>query len=267
MVAPLVDLHPIWIVVIGALTATLAVFLLSFTFDNTSLFDPYWSLAPIAFALYWALGSASPEVNAARQVLAAGLVAIWGLRLTWNWARGWRGLGHEDWRYADWRAKAGSHYWPVSFLVFHLIPSIQVLLGSLALFPAVARSGAPLGPLDLLAALVTMAAIAIETIADRQLLQFTRSEREPHEILATGLWAWCRHPNYLGEVTFWWGLYLFGLAADPTWWWTIVGPLSITAMFVFGSIPLIEARMLERRPRYAEIQKTTPALLPRPPRR
>lgn len=262
MVLPLLHLHPMAIAAIGALTATLAVFLLSVTFDNTSLFDPFWSLAPIAIALFWALGCAAPEVNPARQGLAAGLVGVWGVRLTWNWARSWGGLAHEDWRYSDWRAKAGSYYWPLSFLAFHLVPSIQVWLGCLALYPALARSGAPLGPLDGLAALVTLSAIAIESIADRQLARFVRSEREPGAILDSGLWAWSRHPNYLGEVMFWWGLALFGLAADPAWWWTCAGALSITAMFVFASIPMMEKRMLERRPAYARVQESTSALIP-----
>jgi steroid 5-alpha reductase family enzyme len=265
MVAPLMHMHPIPVAVIGAFTATLAVFLLSFTFDNTGLFDPYWSLAPIALALFWGLGCAAPQVETTRQILATSGVGLWGLRLTWNWARSWHGLGHEDWRYAEWRDRAGSWFWPLSFVAFQLVPSIQVMLGSLVLYPALATSAAPLGPLDLLAAVVTGSAIAIESVADRQLRRFAQNGREPDEILATGLWAWCRHPNYLGEVMFWWGLYLFGLAADPAWWWTGLGPLSITAMFVFASVPMMEARMVERRPRYVEIQKTIPALIPRPP--
>jgi steroid 5-alpha reductase family enzyme len=77
------------------------------------------------------------------------------------------------------------------------------------------------------------------------------------------LWARCRHPNYLGEISFWWGLYLFGLAGDRhAWAWTLVGPLWITIMFATISIPLIDRRSLARRPGYAEHIRRIPALLP-----
>jgi steroid 5-alpha reductase family enzyme len=65
----------------------------------------------------------------------------------------------------------------------------------------------------------------------------------------------------------WWGLYLFSLAADPGRWWTGAGPLAMTALFVFISVPLIDRRMLRRKPGYAEHMRRVPALLPRPWRR
>ena len=67
-------------------------------------------------------------------------------------------------------------------------------------------------------------------------------------------------------MLFWWGLYLFALAAAPSWWWTIVGPLSITVMFFAVSLPMIEERMLERRPSYASHAQRTSLVIPWPPR-
>jgi steroid 5-alpha reductase family enzyme len=61
---------------------------------------------------------------------------------------------------------------------------------------------------------------------------------------------------------FWWGLYLFGLAAAPTYWWTIVGPLAITLLFWFVSLPMIEDRMLERRPGFAQHIESTSMVIP-----
>ena len=49
------------------------------------------------------------------------------------------------------------------------------------------------------------------------------------------------------------------MAANPTWWWTVVGALSITLMFRFVSLPMIETRMLERRPGYAEFARSARA--------
>jgi steroid 5-alpha reductase family enzyme len=66
-------------------------------------------------------------------------------------------------------------------------------------------------------------------------------------MVTDGLWGMSRHPNYLGEMTFWWGLFLFALAADPGAWWTIAGPLAITALFTLVSIPMMERHMQKRR--------------------
>lgn len=160
----------------------------------------------------------------AREAVVLALVLVWGARLTYNWARGWRGLGHEDWRYAEYR-RVGRAYWIVSFFGFHLMPTIWVYLGCLSLLP-VFSSPRPLSVLDGLALLVTAGAIATEAVADEQLRAFRLATPSPGRVLDTGLWAICRHPNYLGELSFWWGLYLFALAADPSTWWAIVGPAS-----------------------------------------
>ena len=207
-----------------------------------------------------AIPSTTPRVG-----IVLALVTIWGARLTSNWARGWRGLDHEDWRYVDLRQKYGRWFWPISLAGIHLIPTIVVFLGCLPLYPAL-TSTTPLGPLDALAVAVTGGAIWIEARADNQLRRFVRGGPAPGAILSEGLWALCRHPNYLGEMGFWWGLFLFALAADPAAWWTGVGALSITVMFRVVSLPMIESRMLARRPDFAAHAEGTSMVIPWFPR-
>jgi steroid 5-alpha reductase family enzyme len=249
--------HPILIAAAADVAATIVVFLFSVGLDNSSVYDPYWSVAPLPIALYWIVvaGNLGP-----RQLAILALVALWGVRLTANWAMRWRGPADEDFRYVEIRGKTGRAYWPASFAAIHLMPTVWVFLGLLPLYPALTRAG--FGALDVVAIAVTALAIALETIADRQLYRFLRSPHDPADVLATGLWARCRHPNYLGEILFWWGLFLFGLAAAPAWAWTLVGPLSITLLFVFVSVPWMDRRMLERHPKWAEHMKTVRALLP-----
>src|SRR5262249_20349941 len=159
------------------------------------------------------------------------LVTWWAVRLTYNWARGWAGLHHEDWRYVDLRRTTGRAYWLVSFVGLHLMPTIQVFLAFLSLYVALAVGTRPFGLLDVVAALVTGGAIALESRADKELVRFRRSQPPPDAILASGVWAWSRHPNYFGEMSFWWGLWLFAMAADPARWWTVIGPVGITLLF------------------------------------
>lgn len=262
----LVDAAPLARTLIADVVATVVIWALSEIVRNASLYDPYWSVAPPVIVVAWA---ASEHGDAARAVLVCGLVAAWGVRLTLNWATGWGGLGHEDWRYRKLRADTRGRlpFWIVNLGGIQLMPTLLVFAGMLAVWPAVTADAHALGPLDVLAALVTIAAIATEATADLQLRAFVRDPAHRGAIADHGLWARCRHPNYLGQIGFWWGLWLFALAADASWWWTVVGPLAMVMLFVTVSVPLMDARSLERRPGYAEHMAAVPALIPRWTRR
>ncbi len=258
--------------------AATGIFVFSFILNNSSMFDPYWSVMPVFLLIWlffhpeghwWQVSVDAPAVSGhwlvfVRLIIVFLLVLSWGARLTWNFLRGWKGLEHEDWRYTDLRKKTGKAYWPVSFAGIHLFPAFVTFAGCLPLWVVFYRENNPFNMMDILALFVTGGAIFLETRADRELLTFVESPHEAGITMKRGLWAISRHPNYLGEISFWWGLYLFGLAADTAYWWTIAGPLLITAMFVFISIPMIEKRMLERRADYAEYRKRVSMLLPFP---
>lgn len=256
---------PVWSAAVADLAATLVVFGFSVGLDNSSMYDPYWSVAPAVIAPWWLArlgGFVGP--TAVRQAVVLAVVLAWAVRLTWNWMRRWGGLQDEDWRYADYR-RLGPLYWPVSFAGFHLMPTVLVFVGCLSLLPALSPVSRALNILDLAALVVAGGAVLVETAADRQLWAFLAVRRRG-QILETGLWAFSRHPNYFGEVSFWWGLWLFGLAGDPTKWWTIAGPLGITALFLGISVPMMDRRMLARHPSYAAHMRRRSAFLPWAPR-
>lgn len=262
----LVDGTSLWKAFVADCVATVVIFIFSRVHRNSSFYDAYWSVIPPLLAIYWA-ATAIAGIAPARQWLVFSLVLLWAVRLTWNWASHWSGLEHEDWRYGPLREKAGPFAIVVDFVAIHLLPTLQVFAGCLPLYAAMHLGVAPLGWLDWVAAAVTLGAISIETIADIQLHRFLAT-RQPGQIINVGLWRWSRHPNYLGELSFWWGLALFGLAAWPIgWWWQISGGLLMTAMFVFASIPMMDKRSLERRPEYAEHMKKVSALVPLPPKK
>ena len=257
------DEDPIWRAFWADVAATVAIFAFSVVYDNSSFYDAYWSVAPIPIAIYWALEPTGFDGSMLRKALVIGVVSAWGIRLTWNWARSWDGLSHEDWRYVDKREQAGKLYWPLSFAGLHMMPTLLVFLGCLAMAPALMGGGRPFGVIDVAAAALGVTAISLEATADKQLRRFRLSNPPPEAILDTGLWALCRHPNYLGEILLWWSLFGFAVAAAPsTWWWTGVGALAITLLFRFVSLKLIDDRMLARRPEYKTRLETTPALLP-----
>jgi len=248
----------LWRAALAYVVATLVVFGFSVAFSNSSMYDPFWSVAPPALLVFWA-----SEWGLSPRLWAVGtLVSVWGLRLTYNFFRGFRDLSHRDWRYEDLRAQHGRAFWLVSFFGIHFFPSALTFAGSVAIYVVASAPEGALGPLDAVAAAVTAIGIAYETVADEQLRAFVRSNPEKGRWLETGLWKHSRHPNYFGEVTFWFGLGLFALSAAPEAWWALGGAVAIAALFLFVSIPLIDARMLARRPGYATHMSRVSRLVP-----
>ncbi len=262
--------HPLAVALLADLVATVVIFGFSMVVANSSMYDAYWSVIPPVVAIYFAAVAPSglPTGVLIRQVLVVSLVVLWAIRLTGNWIIGWPGFDHEDWRYVDLRSKLPRAVpWPVvSFLAIQLAPTLVVFAAMLPLWPALASPSHGFGVLDVVAAIVTLGAIALETQADRQMRAFTRDPANGGKPMDQGLWSWSRHPNYLGEILFWIGLWLFALASNPSWWWTVIGPLVIIGMFEAASIPMMETRSVERRPSYADYQARVAKLLPlRPP--
>lgn len=253
---------PIVLVGLADLAATIVVFIFSVITNNSSIYDPYWSVAPVPIALFWLLRPGSDGFANPRHVLIFVLLCIWAMRLTTNWVLQWRGLGHEDWRYRDMRKQTGLWYWPVSFLGIHLMPTILVFLSSLALWPTLSDQHSGLTWLDGVAALVMLAAVLIEGTADVQMRRFRRTRGWAEQAIPPGLWSASRHPNYFGEALFWWGLYLFVPLVYPSFWWVIVGPLAILLLFLGISIPLMERHLLAQHPAYAEYQRRVSPFFP-----
>jgi steroid 5-alpha reductase family enzyme len=159
-------------VLIADVVATVLVFAVSVIFNNSSVYDPYWSVVPPVIVVY--LIKIYPEGNEIRQFVLLALVLFWSIRLTVNWWRGWHGIKHQDWRYTSISEKTGKWYWPVSFVGIHFMPTIFVFLGCLPMWYALSGSE-PLNVYDVVAAIFTFSAILIEWIADEQLIKFRKT--------------------------------------------------------------------------------------------
>ncbi len=254
---------------IADVLATVVVFVFSRAYRNSSFYDAYWSvIPPLLFAYWWWQGPLGPSGAGALRCWLLGIViGYWAVRLTGNWAYGWTGLDHEDWRYPLLRDGAGRFEFLVDFFGIHLFPTLQVFVGMLPVYVALTTPGAGLAWLSWAAFAVGIAAVTVELVADTQMHRFVAA-RTPGAVMDSGLWAWSRHPNYLGEIGFWVSLALFGIAAAPAqWWWLFVGVVVMVAMFLGASIPIMEKRSLQRRPQYADVIARVPKLVPRPPRR
>lgn len=248
--------QPMLAALAGMVAATLVVFVFATLIGNASLYDPFWSVAPPVI-LIWLM--AGQDGTGLRTWIVFAAVMFWAIRLTTNCLVRWPQFAEEDFRYIDLREKTGALFPAVNLAGIETFPTLLVWAGCLPLV-AVASSAAPLGWLDLVATVLVIAAIALETVADWQLRAYKRSGAGG--ILNSGVWGWSQHPNYLGELGFWWALFLFGLAAG-TPWWTIAGALAMTALFWFVSIPMMLTRKRARHQEYDEAVKGIAVLVPR----
>jgi len=243
--------------------ATGIVFLFSFLMNNSSLYDPYWSIAPPVIYLFWIINSQSIQDLSIRHIGLLAIVLIWSVRLTINWALSWPGLIHEDWRYVSFREKFKKLYWPVSFFGIHMFPTFIVYFASIPVYFVLYRTNSHFNIVDIAAIAVGFIALFFEWKSDRDLREHRNSEQK-NEPIRRGLWRISRHPNYLGEILFWFCLYFFSLASSLQYYWIGAAPVAMLLLFLLYSIPAMEKRQLKRRPSYKKIQNTIPILVPNP---
>ncbi len=253
------DVNLLWKVLMADVIGTVVVFIFSMIFNNSSMYDPYWSVQPFVIAVF--LTSPWRDINSL-EIIVLVLVFLYGLRLTLNFYRGWPGMKHEDWRYQDFRKSFPKLYWPISFLGIHLFPTIMVFLACMSMMQIFKGPGMSINTWFIVGVITMILAVGLAYIADDQMKKFRMKPENKGKLMRGGLWKYSRHPNYLGEILTWWGLYFFSLSAGYDSKWMIIGPLTVTLMFVFISIPMLEKREMGRRPEYAEYKKEVPMLLP-----
>lgn len=251
---------------IADISASAVIFLFSLLFNNSSCYDAYWSVAPPLLFTFWIILSGQETLPSLSSLILTGLTFFWGIRLTVNWVRSWPGLRHEDWRFTDMRKKTGKFFWMISFLGLHIYPTLMVFFCSLPAYYVLTSRNNSFGIIDLLATAAGLTAVFLEWKSDRQLATHLKSS-ESGKPIRSGLWKYSRHPNYFGEVLFWFSIYFFLLAAVPDKYWIGVAPLLMLAQFLFVSIPIMEKRQLERRKGYKDIQKNVSVFIPLPPKK
>jgi steroid 5-alpha reductase family enzyme len=248
----------------AALGMMIVVWILSLALRDASIVDGFWGLGfvLIAWVSYVAGDGWEP-----RGLLVAGLVTVWGVRLSLHIGR--RNLGKpEDYRYAAMRRKHGSRFWLVSLgTVFVLQAAIMWVVSLPVQMAQVAAAPDHLTALDVLGTLAFVAGLAFEAIGDLQLERFKADDSNSGKVMDRGLWRYTRHPNYFGDALVWWGLFVITLS-HTEYWWTIVGPAAMTFFLTrVSGVPLLERRMAKTRPGYAQYMQRTSAFIPLPPRR
>ena len=250
-----IDLNGWLLILAWHIFATLIIFMFSNIHKNSSIYDPFWHVAPIPIVFYTADQSTLPVMEL-YLVLSAFL--FWSLRLTYNWYLNWTNLDHEDFRYIDLKNNNRFLAFINDLFGIHLIPTLIV---NASLYPIyIALTSDSLSNLVYVGFILIIVAVTVQYISDDQMRKFRKDDKNFGKTMKYGLWKYSRHPNYFGEVSFWFGIYLFALASGETSILLLACPLLMLALFVYISCPMMDNRSLKKRSDYREYMKKTPQL-------
>jgi steroid 5-alpha reductase family enzyme len=197
-----------------------------------------------------------------RGALVGALVSIWGLRLSLHiYNRNKNKV--EDYRYLAWRKQWGKWFYIRSYFQVYLLQGIFLFLIVSPVLLINKSAGPPLGLFDIIGILVWFVGFYFEAVGDAQLTRFIKDPANKGKLMQNGLWAYTRHPNYFGEVTQWWGIWIMALSVSGGWP-GIIGPVTITFLILkVSGIPMLEKKM-EENPDFAKYKLKTSIFIPLP---
>ncbi|MCL2441503.1 MAG: DUF1295 domain-containing protein [Treponema sp.] len=271
----LLNANAVLVVSLCVLGFSLTSFLFGIITRDYSWVDRMWSLLPVAFVWYFACrgGFSIPLC------LIIILVSIWGARLTFNFARKGGYTGIEDYRWIILREKIKNPFlWQLFSLFF--ISFFQLGLFILFTWPVYSLLGTEASAPSVLTwvfAALGLFFICFETIADQMQWNFHKAKKSAglqqnydlkysddikNGFLSQGLFASCRHPNYFGELGFWWTIWLLTLSvtgdiASSGYF----GPLALTALFI-GSTIFTESITSSKYSEYKNYKKRVSSIIP-----
>ena len=111
--------------------ATLFIYIGSVILKNSSLYDPFWSVAPVPIVIYLAINS---DNSMLLKILVTFPIIFWAARLTRNWLISWKGFEHEDFRYIDLK---NTNLYKAEFNNFFGIHLFPTLIVNICLYPLV----------------------------------------------------------------------------------------------------------------------------------
>lgn len=231
--------------------STVVVFIVGVIVGSASIYDPYWSVQTVFIYIPLMIKYNNFSVGAFIYLFA---ILFWSVRLTINFIKGFDDLSYIDWRYKMLKEKSGPFYQIVNFTGIHMFPTIVVFLASIPAYLYI-MNDMTFEPLNIIGLLIMTFATIIELVSDRDMRKFKEVRTSNKEIINIGLWKYSRHPNYFGEIMFWYGVALTFILSNIGMWYSIIGAVLNTLLFIFISVPMEENHLKEYKEGFEEYKK------------
>lgn len=249
------------VVGVSVLAFMTLVFVISQMIRRLDLVDMAWGLAFIVAAVCsFVIGN--HEIGWNIQTLTTALVIIWGLRLAT--IIGLRLRSHpEDKRYVALRKAWKGNAVLNSYLRIFVLQAVLATVISIGVIHIGISPTEPISILAIGGAAVWLLGFTFETVGDWQLKRFLSNPKNKGKLMTSGLWKYTRHPNYFGEATLWWGIFIIALTT-PHGWMAIIAPVIITYLLLFVSGVPITEKAFEGRPGWSAYKRRTSSFIPLP---
>ncbi len=224
---------------------------------RNDLADVAWGLGFLIVAL---VSYFTGEIGVNPGLFVLLLVSIWSVRLATHIYLRNRNKP-EDYRYQAWRLKWGKWFLIRSYLQVFLLQGFLLLVISAPIIAIGLDRGGSLSVLDFVGIAVWVIGFIFESVGDAQLAKFLKNPDNKGKLMQSGLWAYTRHPNYFGEATMWWGVWIVALGL-PYGAISIVGPILITFLLLkVSGVPMLEAKMANH-PDFGEYKQRVSVFVP-----
>ena len=224
-------------------------FIPAYYFQTEKFYDLSGSLTYLTVIIYTSHASYSMTgINFGSLTLGL-LIIIWALRLgVFLYSRIHR--TGEDKRFQFIKKS------PTQFFMTWTLQGMWVSVCSTCALTAIAN-GVVLNSFFLVGFLIFILGFFIEILADRQKNSFRKKSIFKNDFIQSGLWAYSRHPNYLGEIILWTGIAICSFSSlAGLQLITLISPIFTYVLLVYISgIPLLEEKGKEKWGHLSHYQK------------
>ena len=239
----------------------------SLIIEDVSIVDYIWSLLTLlAVATYAYLTGVDNLVS----LVMLLMVSVWAIRLTWFLVKRGRNKP-EDRRYQVIRERNSPNFGYKSFYLIFVFQALVAWVLSTLFVPIFEASADSIGPTHwslwhTLGVVIWSFGFIYETIADHQLHHFNSRVVKESSTLSSGLWRYCRHPNYFGEFCIWWAWFIYAIPTASGW--ILLAPLIMSYLLLkFSGVGNMEQGITDRRPDYQAYIDSTNTFFPWKPRK
>ena len=233
-------------------------FIPSFILKTEKLYDLIGSTTYVIIAL---IAYLSVDNKTSTDTILFLFIIIWGTRLgTYLFKRIQR--DSEDVRFE--KAKR-NFFW---FLQYWMGQALWVSITSCAAVIAILKPESDtLNIYVFIGIIIWILGFTLEVIADLQKNNFKKSQNTTQNFISSGLWSKSRHPNYFGEITLWFGMYIISLSSFSGFeYLTIISPIFVyillTRMSGINMLEKIADQRYGHLEDYLEYKEKTPLLVP-----
>ncbi len=244
---------------IGILAFILVVYTIAQLIKDNSIVDIAWGLG---FIIAAATSYYESGICFTQNVLVNILVLVWGLRLAvYIYVR--HSSNGEDYRYREMREGWGNNVALMGLLKVFLPQAVMMFIIA---FPIMVVNSYPHNGFqitDIVGLIIWIIGFYFEAVGDMQMQNYKRNPANKGKVMNVGLWKYTRHPNYFGEATMWWGIFLIAIPSGY-WYISLLSPILITLLIIkVTGVDLLEKKYANN-PEYQEYIRTTNSFIPGP---